>query len=50
MRVYHSIADAKRQISIWKKEHPSANFEIRPYALGNNVAYQIVQKNRFQGE
>lgn len=48
MTVYNSVADAKRQVAIWKKQYPYAKFQIRPYALGNKVAYQIVQINRFR--
>lgn len=47
MRVYHSVNDAKRQIKIWERDYPTAKFSIRPYALGNKVAYQIVQTNRY---
>lgn len=47
MQVYHSVADARRQVSEWEKQYPGAEFSIRPYALGNKVAYQIVQVNRF---
>lgn len=47
-RVYHSVKDAKQQVSIWKAQYPNAQFKIVPYALGNKVAYQIVQINRFK--
>ena len=48
MQVYHSIADAKRQVKIWCKQYKGSKFVIHPYALGNKVAYQIIQINRFQ--